>query len=63
MDIQSRLGRDREMGKVKVFIILMAILTVVLCTVAITSAHRAIEESNRTIERIDRKIGIYENNH
>lgn len=32
---------------------------VVMSTMALTAAHRAIEESNRTIERIDRKIKLY----
>lgn len=51
------------MGKIKVFIVLVAILVAVMGAIAFTSASRAIAESNRTIERIDRKIEIYNNNH
>ena len=51
------------MGKIKVFVVAIIILVAVMGAVAITSASRAIQESNRTIERIDRKIELYTNNH
>lgn len=39
----------------------VAAFLAILGTVAVTAVHKAVEESNRTIERIDRKIELYGN--
>ena len=52
------------MGKAKLFIIIIgAILLTILITVTITMASHSLKESDRTIERIDRKIELYTKGH